>query len=133
MHCASLQAPVEELLNSDLLLCVHFADCLRLCRMQITRTMMAIISSAHILPPNVAPNIMNMSLFAWPEVGDVGSVLVGVICDMPAGLGVGEGNEGGTENEGEVEGVGEDVRSGTEDEGEPGGEPGGGAKTDQEK
>ena len=55
---------------------------------------------------------------------------------MPAGLGVGEGNEGRTRNEGGVEGVGEDIRSRTEDEGEPGGEsegePEGGAKTVQE-
>ena len=47
---------------------------------------------------------------------------------MPAGLCVGEGNEGGTENEGEGEGVGEDIGSGTDGEGEPEG----GAKTDQE-
>ena len=55
-------------------------------------------------------------------------MLVGVICDTPAGLDVGEGTEGGTENKGEFEGVGEDVWSGAEDEGEPKG----GAKTDQE-
>ena len=56
----------------------------------------------------------------------------GVICDTPAGLGVGEGNEGRTENEGEVEAVGEGIGSGAEDEGEPEGTPEGGAKTDQE-
>ena len=44
---------------------------------------------------------------------------------MPAGLGVGEGSEGGT---GDVEGVVEDIGSGAEDECEPDG----GAKTDQE-
>ena len=65
--------------------------------------------------PNVAPNIMNMALLGWLEVGDVGSVILGVICDTPAGFDVGE-----------------DVGSGAEDEGEPEGEPEGRAKTDKE-
>ena len=69
--------------------------------------MKTIITVAHTVLTNVAPIIMNMVILSWLEVGDVG----------PAGLGVGEDFEDGTELE--VEGVGEDIGSGTEDEGEP--------------
>ena len=86
---------------------------------------MAVTSTAHTLLPNVAPNIMNMVLLGWLEVGDIGS---GVICDTPAGLDVSEGNE----NEVEVESVGEGIGSGAEDEGEPEDEPEGESKTDKE-
>ena len=122
MQCIVL---VEELLNSDSLLCVHIVDGVRLCRMQTSKIMMATASSTHTLLPNVAPNIMNMASLGWLEVGDVDS---GVICDTSTGLGVGEGNEGGTENDGDIEGVGEDVGSGAEDEGDPED----GTKTDEE-
>ena len=59
MQCIVL---VEELLKFDSLLCVHFVDGVCLCRMQITRIMMAVTSTAHTKLPNVAPNIMNMAL-----------------------------------------------------------------------
>ena len=80
-------------------------------------TMMANITIAQTVLPNVAPIIMNMALSGWLElVGDIGS---GIFCDPPAGPGGGEGTEDGTENVGEFEGVGEeDIGSGVEDEGE---------------
>ena len=132
MHALQCIVLVEELLNFDSLLCVHFVDGVHLCRMQITRIIMAVISTAHTLLPNTAPNIMNMVLLGRLEVGDVGSVSLGVICDMPPGLDAGEDTKDGTENEGEVEGVVEDVGSGAEDEGEPEGESEGESESESE-